>query len=170
MADRARVAAAAVALMLVASAAPMAAALSRRAESSSCWEYTRNERRTAERLNRVRTDHDLGRLRLDPELSRVARSHTKQMVRRKALFHTATDKLGERVTNWLLLGENVGAAGDVRRAVKRMMSSDTHAANVLNASYVHIGVGTRRAHDRLWMTVTFEARRDPGTTLWMPRC
>ena len=164
-----RAVAAVLVLVLVASVA-LAAAASSSDAAGSCWSYRTGELRTAARLNRVRAGRDLGALRLDPELSRVARSHTKQMVRERALFHTPPDKLAARVTNWLVLGENVGAGGNVRRVVRRMMNSDTHAANVLEASFVHVGIGTSRAAGRLWVTVTFEARRNPGTTLWMPRC
>lgn len=162
-----RAAAAVLVLALVASIGPLSTA---RGADSSCWEYSGAELRAAARLNRIRKANDLGALSLDPELSRVARSHTKQMVARRALFHSAPDKLGERVTNWLVLGENVGAGGSVRGVVKRMMSSADHAANVLGPSFEHIGIGTRHARGRIWMTVAFEARRDPGTTLWMPRC
>lgn len=167
MTVKGRAAAAALVLTLVASIGPLSPA---RGADSSCWEYSGAELRAAARLNRIRDSHDLGALSLDPELSRVARSHTKQMVKRRALFHSAPDKLAERVTNWLVLGENVGAGSGVRGVVKRMMSSDTHAANVLGPSFVHVGIGTRHAGGRIWMTVAFEARRDPGTTLWMPRC
>jgi len=151
-------------------AAIVLAVASAKAASSTCWSYRDRELALAQRLNKVRSAHELGALRLDPELSRVARSHTKQMVRKRALFHTPAETLGERVTNWLVLGENVGAAGGVRRIVRKMMSSEAHAANVLFASYEHIGIGAERHGGRLWATVTFEAERDPGTTLWMPRC
>ena len=159
----------ALVLVLVASVALVAAASSSDA-SASCWTYRPGELKTAARLNKVRAARELGGLRLDPELSRVARSHTKAMVRARALFHTSPEKLATRVTNWLVLGENVGKGGGVRRIVRRMMNSEAHAANVLEPAFVHIGVGTTHAAGRLWVTVTFEARRDPGTTLWMPRC
>lgn len=165
-----RAVAAVLVLALVASLALVAAAASSDAARASCWSYRPGEHKMAARLNRVRAAHDLGALKLDPELSRVARSHTKQMVRKRTLFHTSPASLGSKVTNWLVLGENVGAGAGVRRIVKRMLSSESHAANLLNPSFVHIGVGTRHAGGRLWVTVDLEAERNPGTTLWMPRC
>jgi uncharacterized protein YkwD len=137
---------------------------------SRCWDPTRAEQRLAKRINSARLNHDLRRLQLDPELSKVARVHTRDMTEEGKLSHTSSSVLGRRVTRWTMLGENVGYAGGVLQLHRAFMHSPAHRANNLRASFRHVGIGTRRHHDLLWVTVVFEARTDPGTTLKMPSC
>jgi hypothetical protein len=33
-----------------------------------------------------------------------------------------------------------------------------------------VGVGAKKAHGWLWVTVVFQASRNPGTRLYMPKC
>jgi len=140
------------------------------AADSSCWDYRRAERRFARKINVERTDRGLGKLSLDPELSKAARVHTKEMIRKNELYHTPSGTLGRRVTDWLVLGENVGVGGSVRSLHEAFMASKGHRDNVLYSTYKHVGIGTKKAHGRLWVTVIFEAYTDPGTSLKMPRC
>jgi uncharacterized protein YkwD len=136
-----------------------------------CWNYRVAERKLARKMNRARTAHDLARLKLDPELSRVSRKHTNEMVRRDDVFHTSSKKLTQRVTNWVVLGENIGrTTRGVRRIFRLMMDSAPHRANILYPAFTFVGVGTRREGGRLWVTITFESVANPGTTLSMPTC
>src|SRR3712207_4708048 len=80
---------------------------------NACWKYKDSERGFARKMNAARTDRGLGKLSLDPELSKAARVHTNEMIRRDELFHTTSSDLRNRVTNWILLGENVGVGGSV---------------------------------------------------------
>jgi hypothetical protein len=50
------------------------------------------------------------------------------------------------------------------------MNSPDHRENILFSQYRHVGVGTRMHGGRMWVTVLFEAKTDPGTTLPMPTC
>jgi uncharacterized protein YkwD len=133
-----------------------------RGRDHACFRYRTAERRFATKVNRERASN----LSLDPELSRVARKHTRAMVRRKLLYHTPSNRLAGRVTHWMLLGENVGVGGSVGSLHRAFMHSPPHRANVLRSSFRHLGVGTKRK-GRLWVTVLFEAAKDPGTTLSM---
>ncbi len=135
-----------------------------------CWEVKGAERGFARRINDVRGIAKRGQLRLDPELSRAARLHTREMVKQDKLYHTPGDKLGRRVTNWTVLGENVGVGGDVQSLHQAFMASPAHADNVLYDSFRHMGVGVIKDGDRMWVTVIFEAQTNPGTTLRMPNC
>lgn len=135
-----------------------------------CWEVKGSERGFAKRINDVRGVAKKGMLRLDPELSRAARLHTREMVKQDKLYHTPSDKLSKRVTNWTVLGENVGVGGDVQSLHAAFMASPAHADNVLYDSFRHMGVGTIKADGKLWVTVIFEAQTNPGTSLSMPRC
>lgn len=150
--------------------ATMLVAPSAHAADNSCWDYRKAERGFARRINQAREDEGLRKLSLDPELSKVARVHSREMVRATSLHHTSSDKLAKRVTDWLMLGENVGLGDRVGSLHQAFMDSPAHRDNVLEAAYRHIGVGTIRKNGRLWVTIVFEAVSDPGTTLRMPRC
>ena len=135
-----------------------------------CWEVKGAERGFAKRINNVRGVAQRGSLRLDPELSRAARLHTREMVKQDKLYHTPSDKLSKRVTNWTVLGENVGVGGDVESLHDAFMASPAHADNILYDSFKHVGIGVLKDGDRMWVTVIFEAQTNPGTTLSMPKC
>jgi uncharacterized protein YkwD len=141
------------------------------AHAGGCWSYHRAERRLAHKINRARAQRSIGRVQLDRQLSKVSRVHTRAMVKRRRVFHTSDRTLADRVTNWRILGENVGSTrAGVRRIFRGMMRSTLHRANILNSAYNYVGVGTKRAKGRLWVTITLEAVNNPGTTLSMPSC
>ncbi len=123
------------------------------------------------KVNRAREANHVGKLKLDPELSRVAAKHTKEMTSSAGLVHTDPEVLGRRVTKWVVLGENIGAGRGVSSLHEAFMKSNDHRREILLASYAYIGVGTRQGSDgRLWVTVVFEGRDNPGTRLKMPSC
>ncbi len=139
------------------------------AQAGSCWNYKPAERRMAQKINGARDATGHNRLRLDPQLSRVARKHTNGMVKSRTLYHTPSAALARRVTRWRSLGENVGVAGGVKRLHRMFMNSPAHRANNL-AGFRFVGIGTKRKSGRVWVTVVFESRRNPGTRLSMPSC
>jgi uncharacterized protein YkwD len=140
-----------------------------RTSGRACWDVKGAERGFAKRINNVRGVAKRGMLRLDPELSRAARLHSREMGKRDKLYHTPSNKLSHRVTNWTILGENVGVGGDVESLHHAFMTSPAHADNVLYDSFRHMGVGVVKKGDTMWVTVIFEAQTNPGTTLRMPR-
>ena len=147
--------------------APIAGA---QAGDNPCWSYKNSEKAFARKINGARANGNVGKLSLDPELSKAARVHTREMVRKDLLHHTETETLKRRVTNWIVLGENVGVGGTVRSLHRAFMNSQGHRDNVMHPLYRHVGVGVRKADGRMWVTVIFEATTDPGTTLKMPSC
>jgi uncharacterized protein YkwD len=50
------------------------------------------------------------------------------------------------------------------------LHSPAHRHNILYSSFRHSGVGVSKRGGRMWVTVIFEASRNPGTRLRMPRC
>ncbi|MGH2694809.1 MAG: CAP domain-containing protein [Actinomycetota bacterium] len=141
------------------------------AQAGGCWSYRRPERRLARKINRERAKRSIDGVKLDRQLSKVSRVHTRVMIKRGKVFHTADATLAQRVTNWTVLGENVGSTrGGVRRIFRSMMRSALHRANMLNSTFNYVGVGTKRGKGRLWVTITLEAVDNPGTTLSMPSC
>jgi uncharacterized protein YkwD len=140
------------------------------AGDNPCWKFKDTERRFTRRINTARENGSRSRLSLDPELSKVARVHTWEMVRKAELHHTPTETLKRRVTDWIVLGENVGVGGSVTSLHQAFMNSKAHRDNVMHPLYRHVGVGVVRSAGRMWVTIVFEATTDPGTTLKMPRC
>lgn len=109
-------------------------------------------------------------LSLDPELSKVARLHTKEMIRQNLLYHTKESDLVHRVTGWSTLGENVGVGGTVDSLEQAFLASPGHRANILYTQYRNVGIGVDEALGQMWVTVLFESTNNPGTPLRMPRC
>jgi uncharacterized protein YkwD len=125
----------------------------------------------ARKMNGARNRRGLPPIQLDRHLSKVSRVHTNAMVDQRTLYHTSASVLTRRVTRWISLGENVGRTPrGVRSLHRSMMNSAGHRANILNSAFTYVGVGTVKKGGSLWMTVTFESRRNPGTRLPMPSC
>lgn len=137
---------------------------------AECFESKPEELAFLNRINLARRAESRGRLQLDPELTKVARRHSREMTAKNLLQHTDTATFRRRVTNWTLLGENVGVGSTVESLHRAFMASASHRDNILFGSFRHIGIGTRERRGRLWVTVVFEAAKDPGTTLRMPGC
>ena len=137
---------------------------------NECWQFRTKERGFAKKINTARESVGMGKLSLDPELSKAARVHTRAMVKNNELYHTPTDKLTSRVRGWTILGENVGVGGTVTSLHTAFMASHGHYENIVHPEYRHVGIGTKEAHGRLWVTVIFEGENDPGTPLPMPKC
>ena len=133
--------------------------------SGSCYRYKESEVDFAKRMNLARSLAGVGRLELDKQLSRVARHHAWEMWDKHTLYHTPSDKLRWRVTRWNMLGENVGVGGSVLDLHQAFMNSPAHRENILRGRYQHVGVGVKKSDNYIWVTVIFEARRDPGTRL-----
>jgi uncharacterized protein YkwD len=129
--------------------------------SAACSTQSRMDSRFAAVTNAARRAAGVPALRLDPELSRVADLHSYWMDRKDQLFHS--NRLGWKVTNWSTLGENVGVGTSIASLQQAFMNSPTHRQNVLDGGYRHVGVSVRPDNGRLWVTVVFEARSDPGT-------
>ena len=133
--------------------------------SAACYSPTRKERAFVKKMNQARAEAGKSPLRLDPEVSKVSKVHTREMAKASSLFHTSSSTLGRRVTNWILLGENVGVGSSVSSLHSAFMNSPAHKANIMLSSFRHVGVGVMKDGDRLWVTVTFEAKSDPGSPL-----
>ena len=149
---------------LVASVAPPALA------QKVCYEYTKRDTNLAQRINATREQNNVRALTVDPELSRVARKHTSEMIQTGRVRHTPTDVLQKRVTNWSALGESVLRGSTVKALMRKLRTRDPHKMNLLEKDWRHLGVSVKKHDGRLWATVVYEAVRDPGTTLRMPKC
>lgn len=134
----------------------------------TCWESNGSEKRFRTLINLERTLLLQHKLRMDPELSHAARKHSGVMLRKDRLFHTI--KLGDRITGWQVIGENVGYGYGIEPLHAAFMDSKGHRENILYAGYRHVGVGVKKKDGKTWVTVIFEGKDNPGTTLKMPKC
>lgn len=161
-------------VVLAAASTTSARVRDRRDEASrsekKCWRFKDTERGFARKINAARALQSVGKLSLDRQLSKAARVHTWAMARNEKLYHTPSDTLRRRITNWTILGENVGVGGDVESLHKAFMESPAHRDNVLYKTFRYVGVGVLKRDGRMWVTVIFAAVADPGTTLPMPGC
>ena len=157
-----------LAVVSITSALAITALAPATAGGNSCWVSKAEEKAMARKVNNARSNNDKVRLKLDPEMSRVARAHSRTMAKKSSLYHTKN--LGSKVTNWKTLGENVGYGSTVKQLHKMFMGSSGHRTNILKSSYRFVGVGTVRKDGTLWVTVIFESRKNPGTSLGMPNC
>lgn len=132
---------------------------------AACYAHKTADKSFISKHNQARRARGLPALRPDIHLGKVAKKHTNEMVTRNLLYHTSHTQLASRVTRWSTLGENVGVGGTVDSLFSAFMNSPGHKANILYSPFNHVGVGTRKAGGRLWVTVIFEARNDPGTRL-----
>lgn len=135
-----------------------------------CYTFNAAERGFTSKMNQERKERGLGTMKLDPELSRAAMKHTREMTGTDTLHHTTSTALTRRVTNWVTLGENVGVGAEVATLHAAFMASPAHKDNILHSSFNNVGVGVGKASGRMWVTVIFEARSNPGTRLSMPSC
>jgi uncharacterized protein YkwD len=138
--------------------------------SWSCYHFTNAERSFASKTNKARASHGLSKVSLDPQLSQSATKHNSSMVSKTLLFHTSNSQFYDWVTNWSMLGENVGEGGGVAVLQKAFMHSPEHRANILERSFKHIGIAVKEKNGVMWVTVQFESANDPGTTLNAPSC
>lgn len=140
-------------------------------QDEECWTWDESELGFLERINEARRRHGLRAVDLDPELSKVAQHHSYHMKTEQRLYHTPAEKLRERVTNWELLGENVGRGSEVDSLHRSFMESDDHRQVVLNEEFRFVGIGVSHDEDQMWVTILLEARENPGTTMEMdPSC
>ena len=139
-----------------------------RDQEDGCWSWDWAELNFYDFINNERQERKLGRVQIDPELSKVAAHHSYNMMKEQDLYHTPEDRLRERVTEWQILGENVGTGGDAWSIHRAFMDSPPHRDIILHDAMNYVGIGVSHQEDgRMWVTVLFEAYEDPGTTMDM---
>jgi uncharacterized protein YkwD len=106
-------------------------------------------------LNQTRRSHGLPVFRLNFQLSHDAWLHSRRMAERNGLFHTANLYDVVRVYRPSTWGENVGAAGTLRRVRTLWMGSGGHRDNILNRRFRKIGIGVVKARGLVWVTTIF---------------
>ncbi|MFJ7975418.1 CAP domain-containing protein [Peribacillus sp. JNUCC 23] len=106
------------------------------------------EKEVVELTNAERAKSGLKALTLDTELSKVARAKSQDMKDRNYFDHTSPtygspfDMMKQFGINYSSAGENIAQGQTTpQQVVQAWMNSEGHRANILKASYTHIGVG-----------------------------
>jgi uncharacterized protein with LGFP repeats len=106
------------------------------------------------RLNSARAAAGLPGLAVASDLVANARMHAEWMGRNNTLAHNSN--LAQQITNWQMLGENVGYGGSVASIHDALMNSPGHRANILHTEFNQVGIGTWVAPTgRIWVTQVF---------------
>jgi hypothetical protein len=94
----------------------------------------------ASATNSARISAGLPALTINAQLTAVAQAWANHLAAAGALSHNP--QLRTQVTDWNVLGENVGVAGDIPTVQAAFMASAPHKANILNTSYTQMGVAS----------------------------
>jgi Cysteine-rich secretory protein family len=119
--------------------------------------------------NTARISAGLAPLTVNAQLSTVAQAWANKLAAAGTLSHNPA--LQTLVTNWTVLGENVGMAGDVPTVQNAFMHSPEHKANILDPRFTQMGVGSATSIypscgcPVLWVVVDF---RRPVTVTAAP--
>jgi hypothetical protein len=119
--------------------------------------------------NASRTSDGLPALAVNASLTAVAQAWANQLAAANVLSHNPA--LRGQVSDWSVLGENVGMAGDVPTVQAAFMASPPHKANILDPRYTQMGVGSATSIypscgcKVLWVVVDF---RRPTTVAAAP--
>ena len=119
--------------------------------------------------NTARVSAGLPALTENAQLDAVAQAWANKLAAAGVLSHNPAVRT--QVTNWTVLGENVGMAGDVPTVQNAFMHSAEHKANILDPRYTQMGVGSATSIypscgcPVLWVVVDF---RRPVTVTTAP--
>ena len=108
-------------------------------------------------INSVRASDGKPPLVRDAQADGVARAWSAEMARSGQLSHNPN--LKSQVTNWKMLGENVGVGSNTAVVTRALENSPAHRANMVNAAFTHAGVGVVEADGQVWVTEVFKQAR-----------
>lgn len=138
---------------------------------NQCWNFKTSEKRFKRAINNSRLNlAGLNKLKLDPELSKVAKKQAKNMADAGEIFHSPSNRLRTRITNWTTIGENVGVGSKVPSLHQAFLDSAPHKANILGSDYRNIGISVVKRDGRMYVVMIFQGIGNPGTTFNMPSC
>jgi uncharacterized protein YkwD/uncharacterized membrane protein required for colicin V production len=112
------------------------------------------EQRMLELLNHERQVEGLSPLEFDLELREVARAHSREMFELSYFSHTSPatgspfDRIRAAGIAFLVAGENLAYAPNVRIAHEGLMNSPGHRANILRPAFGRVGIGAIRSEFR----------------------
>ena len=107
------------------------------------------------RLNQLRTAHGLTALVRDPVLDRKANAQAVRMARQEQISHSPDLKVAVP-DGWKALGENVGVGPSIAVIHDALVNSPGHLANMLDARFGKVGLGSVQRNGRIYLVQFFE--------------
>jgi len=117
-------------------------------------------------LNRHRTDAKLEPVTVSSDLVTIARSWSSTMAGSGNLAHDPD--LANLVTNWQVVGENVGDGTDVRTLDDAFWASPGHRENELYPTFTDVGIGVVVKAGTVWVTFDFRQELNPSAPAAAP--
>lgn len=151
-------------LALVVTAAPSGQEL-HEAEPVARYSFSRTERCFLKKINSMRRRHGKSALNADKQLGYVARRHARSMASDNSIYHDGN--LGQTVTRWNRLGQNVGRGSGCKILFTAFKRSSGHRSNLLG-TWRHMGVGVEKRGGNIFVMQIFESRRNPGNRYQYP--
>lgn len=111
---------------------------------------TADEQAMVNLVNQERAKAGLKPLAVDMRLVSLARQKSQDMITNNYFSHQSPtygspfDMMRKAGVTYRTAGENLAGASTVQQAHSGLMNSSGHRANILNASYTHIGIGVIR--------------------------
>lgn len=106
------------------------------------------------RINDLRASKGLGALTPNDALTTVARAWAARMAEAGAISHNGN--VGNELSGWKMLGENVGVGPDVASLHQAFVDSPKHYENLVEPAFTLVGIGIVEANGSLWVTEVFE--------------
>ncbi|MFA5891819.1 MAG: CAP domain-containing protein [Actinomycetota bacterium] len=142
---------------------PVALAATTLLSSGTALASSTDEAGFVTKINTARRASGLRALTAKSDLAAVARRHSADMAKAGTISHNKS--LMSEVRGWREIGENVGMGPDVETLHEAFMSSSSHRANILGASYNEVGIGVAIADDGTMFVTEVFARREASKTI-----
>jgi hypothetical protein len=110
------------------------------------------------RVNALRASKGLMPLAVDQQMTSVARAWSAEMAASGTLSHNPN--FSQQITNWRLVGENVGTGPEVATIETAFENSPAHYANLVKPEYQFIGVGVVEVNGIIWVTQNFKQAKN----------
>src|SRR5688572_11001327 len=118
------------------------------------------------RINGARANAGRAALQPHSELSARAQEWAAYMASRGQISHS---NVGARVkSDWERLGENVGKGSSVDQVHQMFMNSSAHRANILDAGFQYVGVGTAWRDGQLYVSEIFMRAKSAAAPVARP--
>ncbi|MFL6098911.1 MAG: CAP domain-containing protein [Actinomycetales bacterium] len=104
-------------------------------------------------INAQRVAHGRARLAVSGDMSAAAQRWAAAMARSNKLYHNP--RLASSVSNWRVLGENVGVGPSASSLEAAFYASPEHRANMLDREFTEIGVGIVVVNGKMWVAEEF---------------
>jgi hypothetical protein len=118
-------------------------------------------------LNQVRAEKGLAPVAPDAQLQTIAREWSAKMAQDGGLSHNPN--LPNQVTNWRMVGENVGVGGSVPQLHAAFVASPHHYENIVEPAFNYVGIGVVETGGQIWVTFDFKQSKTAANVPAAPK-